>query len=187
MNVLGICGSPRRSGNTEILLDKALSGAASNGAGTEKVILNDLKFSPCQECEDIRDDGSCIIEDDMRVVYEKIERTDALILASPVFFGSLSAQTKMMIDRFQCFWRAKYVLKNIKASPHEKKGAFISVSAGAKEEFFRNARSIVKNFFATVGVSYSDEVFCPGVENKSDILKYPAFLEKSFEIGRRLT
>ena len=111
MNILGINGSPRIGGNTDILLDKVLEGAKAKGAKTEKVILNTLKFSPCQECENIRDDGTCIIEDDMQPLYKKIEEAEAVILASPIFFGSLSAQTKMMIDRFQCLWRAKYLFK----------------------------------------------------------------------------
>ena len=97
MKVLGINGSPRIGGNTDILLDRVLEGAKSKGAKTEKIILNKLKFSPCQECENLPDDGSCIVEDDMKAIYEKIKDIDSLILASPIFFGSLSAQTKMMM------------------------------------------------------------------------------------------
>lgn len=85
MRVLGINGSPRIGGNTDILLDKVLEGARSKGAKTEKVVLNNLKFSPCQECENLRDDGSCIIEDDMQPLYKKIEEADRIILASPIF------------------------------------------------------------------------------------------------------
>ena len=119
MKVLGINGSPRIGGNTDILLDKVLEGAESRGAQTEKVILNRLKFSPCQECENMRDDGTCLVEDDMQPLYKKIGEADAIVLASPIFFGSLSAQTKMMVDRFQCLWRAKYILKKI--APEKKK------------------------------------------------------------------
>ena len=111
MKVLGINGSPRIGGNTDILLDKVLEGARSKGADTEKIILNKLKYSGCQECEAVKDDGSCIVQDDMQGVYKKIKATDVFILASPIFFGSLSAQTKMMVDRFQCAWRVKYILK----------------------------------------------------------------------------
>ena len=61
MKIIGIGGSPRIGGNADILLDKALEGARSIGAETEKVILNTLKIAPCQECENLKDDGSCII------------------------------------------------------------------------------------------------------------------------------
>ena len=185
MNVLGINGSPREGGNTDILLDKALQGAEAKGAQTEKIILNSLKFSPCQECENVRDDGICIIEDDMQYIFKKTESTDAIILASPIFFGSLSAQTKMMIDRFQCIWRARYIYKSniFKA---KRKGAFISVEASDIVDFFENAKSIVKLFFTIINVDYQAELFCFNVDKKGSILKYPDILERAFELGQKI-
>ncbi len=193
MKILGINGSPRIGGNTDILLDKILEGASSKGAETEKVILNKLKFSPCQECENMRDDGTCIIEDDMQPLYGKIEEADAVILASPIFFGSISAQTKMMIDRFQCLWKAKDMLE--KGTEHllkkettarKKKGYFISVEASAREDFFDNASSVVKNLFVTIGAEYKEELFCSGIDKKGSILKHPDVLKKAFELGERI-
>ena len=205
MNVLGINGSPRIGGNTDILLDKALEGARSKDAKIEKIILNNLKFSPCQECNDLQDDGSCIIEDDMQSIYKKIEQADAIILASPIFFGSLTAQTKMMIDRFQCLWRAKYILQpppeadaplapkadqprveKIDTFKKKKKGAFISVEGSTRKDFFDNAKSIVKNLFATIDAEYSEELFCPGVDEKASVLKHPDFLKKAFALGQNI-
>jgi multimeric flavodoxin WrbA len=185
LKVLGINGSPRRGGNTDILLDKVLDGAKSKGAETEKVILNKLKFSPCQECENMRDDGTCIIEDGLQPLYNKIEEADAIVLASPIFFGSLSAQTKMMVDRFQCLWRAKYILKKI-APGKKRAGAFISVEASIRKDFFNNAASIVKNLFATIDVEYREELFCQGIDEKGKILKRPDILKKAFELGARI-
>jgi len=168
-----------------MLLDRVLEGAASAGARTAKVILNELDFVPCQECEDLKDDGSCKIEDELQPVYDQINEADVLILASPVFFGSVSAQTKMMIDRFQCLWRAKFILETVR-SEELKKGAFICVEASDREDFFDNARSIVKNFFKTTGFSYDDEIMCPGVENKGDVAKFPEVMEKAFKMGEVL-
>lgn len=185
MNVLGINGSPRIGGNTDILLDKVLEGAKAKGAKTEKVTLNNLKFSPCQECENIRDDGTCLVEDDMQPLYKKVEEADVIILASPIFFGSLSAQAKMMIDRFQCLWRAKDILKK-GTFKKKRKGAFISVEASTREDFFDNARSIVKNLFAAIGVDYKEELLCPGVDKKGSILSYPDVLKKAFELGKTM-
>lgn len=185
MYILGINGSPRKGGNTDILLDKLIGATAARGAKTEKIVLAGLKFSPCQECDKTRDDGTCIIEDDMQPLYEKIKEADAIVLASPIFFGSLSAQTKMMIDRFQCLWRAKYIFKK-DVFKKKREGYFICVEASQKEEFFRNAKSIVKNFFTTVNVDYKEELFCPGVDGKADILKHPHLLKKAFELGERI-
>jgi len=186
MYTLGINGSPRIGGNTDILLDKALDGAKAKGARTEKIILNNLKFSPCQECENIKDDGSCIIDDDMQSIYKRIDEADAIILASPIFFGSLSAQMKTMIDRFQCLWRAKYVLKNIPCQK-SKKGAFISVEGSERKDFFDNAKSIVKNLFATIGAEYKEELFCSGINEKAAVLKHPNILKKAFELGQKIS
>ncbi len=185
MNVFGINGSPRIKGNTDILLDKALEGAKEKGATTGKVILNTLKFSPCQECEDMRDDGTCLIEDDMQPLYIKIEEADAVIVASPIFFGSLSAQTKMMIDRFQCLWRAKYILKK-DVFKKKRKGAFICVEASTREDFFDSARSIVKNLFAAINADYGEELLCPDVDEKGSVLKHPEVLKKAFKLGQRI-
>ncbi len=185
MKVLGINGSPRIGGNTDILLDKVLEGAESKGAETEKVILNELKFSPCQECEGMRDDGECIIYDDMHELYRKIKEADVLVLASPVFFGSLSAQTKMMIDRFQCVWRLKYIL-NGDAGYKRKKAVFISVEGSKINDFFENAKSIAKNLFATINANYEGDLFCSGIDEKASILNHSACLKKAFELGAKL-
>jgi len=185
VKIIGINGSPRVGGNTDILLDKVLEGAKSKGADVEKVILNTLKFSPCQECENIRDDGTCIIEDDMQPLYKKIEDADAVILASPIFFGSLSAQTKMMIDRFQCAWRAKYILKK-DTFKKKKRGVFLSVEASTRKDFFENAKAIVRNLFATINADYKKELFCPSVDEKGSILKYSDILKKAFELVENL-
>ncbi|MFH1584192.1 MAG: flavodoxin family protein [Actinomycetota bacterium] len=185
MFVLGINGSPRIGGNTDILLDKVLEGAKSKGLKTEKISLNKLKFSPCQECENTRDDGVCIIEDDMQIIYKKVKEADAIILASPIFFGSLSAQMKMMIDRFQCIWKAKYIYKK-DIFEKGRNGTFISVAASRRRDFFNNAKSIVRNFFKVISVDYKEELFCQGVDEKGEILKHPEFLKKAFELGERI-
>lgn len=185
MYVLGLNGSPRPGGNTDILLDKALEGAGSKGAKTEKIVLNLLKFSPCQECGHRRDDGACLVEDDMQRVYQKINKAEAIILASPIFFGSLSSQTKMMIDRFQCAWRAKYI-SGQEVFKKKKIGAFISVEGSTRKDFFENARAIVKNLFATINARYQEELFCPGVDAKAAILKHPDYLKKAFILGEKI-
>jgi len=185
MKVLGINGSPRIGGNTDILLDKAMEGARSKGAETEKIILNKLKFVGCQECENIKDDGSCIVNDDMQGVYKKIKDADVLMLASPIFFGSLSAQTKMMIDRYQCIWRLRYILKK-DTGFKKKKGIFISVEGSRRMDFFENAKSIVLNLFAVIDADYTGELFCPGIDGKGDILNHPDCLKKAHELGARI-
>jgi len=185
MKVLGINASPRAGGNTDMLLEQVFAGARENGAETEKIILGKLKFSPCLECADMKDDGSCIVRDEMQSVYEKIKSADALVFASPIFFGSLSAQAKMMIDRFQCVWRAKYITKQ-KAGYKKINGVFISVEGSDRDDFFENAKAIVKNFFAVIDVRYKGELFCSGVDAKGAMSKRQDYLRKAFELGGRI-
>jgi len=185
MYILGINGSPREGGNTDLLLEETLNGARGKGAKTEKVILNRLHMAPCQECKNVRDDGRCKIDDDFQPLYDKILKSGALILATPIFFGSLSAQTKIMIDRFQCHWRYKYILK--KDSVREKiPGAFIAVEASDRTDFFDNAKAITKNFFSTINVKYEFELLCSGVDSKGAITKRPDCLKRASSLGRNL-
>ncbi|MFH1797902.1 MAG: flavodoxin family protein [Candidatus Omnitrophota bacterium] len=187
MKILGISGSPRTGGNTDILLERALLGARESNAETEKIILNNLKIYPLheEEYENVTEDGLSVISDDMRIIFQKIDEADALILSAPIFFGSLPCQVKTMIDRFQCVWLSKNVL-NKTMFIKKKIGAFISVEASEREDFFNNAKSIVRHFFAVINVEYKGEVFCPGVGKKADILKHPIFLDKAYDVGRLL-
>ncbi len=187
MKVLGICGSPRKGGNSDTLLDKALEGAASAGADTEKLVLDEMDISPVREKEygNITDEGLSVVNDDANAVLRKIAGCDVLIIASPVFFGSVSTQTKIMIDRAQCLWVAKNV-HGREVFPARRKGAFICVAGSDREDFFENARSIIKHFFAVINADYEGELFCAGVDKKAEVLERPETLESASELGRIL-
>ena len=184
--VLGIMASARKAGNTDMLLDAALEEARQSGAQTDKIIINDLKFVPCQACVEVRDDGLCKIQDDFQKIYEAVLNADSIIVASPVYFGSISAQLKMLIDRFQCYWRAKYVTKTINSSII-KKGGFICIQASSENDFFNNSRDVLKNFFETAGIEYCQEVFCSGVEKKGSVKEKPDCMEKAAAMGEKLS
>jgi len=185
VKILGILGSPRRGGNSELLLDKALEGANSVGLDTEKIVLNELKFSPCQECGGCAKTGRCVINDDMQIVYKKLNEASAIILASPIFFGSLPAQVKAMIDRCQCLWVAKCVLKKGRGL-RARKGYLILVGATDRDSFFKNAESIVKNFFGVSDVEFKGSLYCPNVDRKDGILEHPDYLKRAFELGKQV-
>ncbi|MCG2712525.1 MAG: flavodoxin family protein [Candidatus Omnitrophica bacterium] len=183
--ILGIMASPRKGGNADILLEEVLKAARQSQAITEKIIINDLSFIPCQACEDTREDGRCKIEDDFQKIYEAVLRADSIVVASPIYFGSISAQLKMLIDRFQCYWRAKYVTKTIDEALM-KQGGFICVQASSENIFFDNARSIMKNFFNTAGIEYCREIFCSGLEKKGSVKEKPDYMEKAAAMGEKL-
>jgi multimeric flavodoxin WrbA len=187
MKVLGISGSPRRDGNTDLFLDKALEGAKNKGAEVEKISLQQFNIKPCgeSEYEAVDDQGLSVVGDDMRIIFEKVKTTDAIIIASPVFFGSISAQTKMMIDRFQCVWISKNIYKK-EIFTKKLYGGFICAAASDRKDFFDNSKAIVRHFFATINVEPVGEIYCTGVDWKGDALKHPEHIEKAFKLGEKI-
>lgn len=187
MKMLGICASPRRGGNSDVLIDECLKYAGRKGVETGKIFLPDMDIAPCAEEEYFKadDKGYPVIKDDMEKVLSEVEKADILVVASPIFFGSVSAQLKIMIDRFQSVWVAKNIFKkDIFRTP--KKAAFICVSASDRNDFFENANFVVRNFFATVGARCDDTLFVPGVENKGDVANNKDVLSKARDISKSL-
>lgn len=182
MNVLGISGTPKKGGFTDRLLESALNGARSAGAATEKLVLNDLIFKPCQDCGECNATGACVLDDDMKATYDKIARADGIIIASPIFFGNVSGQLKTFIDRLQPLWIAKFILK--RPSPKRRKGVFLCVGGMDRTEYFDSARKVVRMAFATTDTEYAGELFFGGYnEKKHDETAKKEALEKAFSLG----
>ena len=187
MKVLAIGGSPRRGGNTDFLLDQFLDGARNAGAIVEKVVLNELNFRPCQECGGCSGTGKCVLRDGMSPVYRKVEDSDILVVAAPVFFGTVTAQLKAMIDRFHCVWISKNVLKKKSALFRKKrKGIFICAAADKKRKYFERSKKTVKIFFNTVGAGYSADLFCGGLEAKGAARGARGISKKALRLGKTL-
>jgi multimeric flavodoxin WrbA len=186
MKVLGIMGSPRRQGNTEILLDKALEGATEAGAEVEKVLVSNLKISPCLEIYACLKDGNCSIKDDMQLLYTKLLEADHIIFASPIFFYSVTSQAKAVIDRCQALWVRRHVLRMGKEDKRVRRGIFISIGATLGGKLFDGAVLTVKYFFDAIGVRYSGDLLVRGIDNKGQIKERPDALEDAFRLGRKL-
>lgn len=186
MKVLGIMGSPRRQGNTELLLDKALEGAREEGAEVQKVLVSKLKISPCLEIYACLKDGNCAIKDDMQSLYKKLLEADHIIFASPIFFYGVTSQAKAVIDRCQALWVRRYVLGMGKGDKRVRKGVFISVGATRGKKLFDGTVLTVKYFFDAVGVKYSNDLLVRGVDDKAQIKEHPATLEDAFRLGQEL-
>jgi len=105
VKILGIVCSPRIGGNTEILVKEALEEACASGAETELVLLAEKKVTPCDGCETCIETGICRIKDDMQTIYQQLEQADGIILGTPVYFGNVSGQAKIFIDRTQALTR----------------------------------------------------------------------------------
>jgi len=186
MRVLAVLGSPRRGGNTEILLDETIRGAYEHGGACEKVVLRDLKIRPCLEIYQCAKAGICAIQDDMQALFGKITEAERLIIASPIFFYSVSALTKAMIDRCQSLWVKKYLLKLPISALPDRRGAFISVAATRGKKLFDGVRLTMRYFFDAIDVVYSDELLVRGADEKGAIRGRPEALAEAYALGARL-
>jgi multimeric flavodoxin WrbA len=116
MNVLGIVCSPRKGGNTEILVREALEAARKAGSETELFLIADKNISFCNACDACIKTGKCTIKDDMQALYEKMEAADGIIFGTPVYFLSVSAQAKAVMDRCYAFMRVKRLQGKVAAA-----------------------------------------------------------------------
>jgi multimeric flavodoxin WrbA len=185
VKVLGLFGSPRRGGNTDLLLEEMLRGAEEGGAQIERIIIPELKFSPCIECHGCDETGECVLHDHMEKVYPKLLEADWIILAFPIFFYGVPAWTKALIDRVQSLWVRRYRLKlPPKDKGRRRKGFFISVGATRGTRLFDGAMLTVKYFFDALGVDFTGQLVFKGVEGKGDIRNHPTALREAFEAGK---
>jgi len=191
MNIIAFLGSPREEGNTELLLREAVKGAEETGARVQIFRLNSMNIMPCQNCGGCEETGTCIYNDDMTQIYEAIRNADRIILASPIFFLGVSAQTKGMIDRCQAFWCEKYLLKKpISEGPDKRKGLLLLVG-GMKGKIgttgMECAENTAKAFFRTINVSEHKTLGYREIDAKGEILKHPAALKEAYEAGKAFT
>ena len=186
MKLLGIYGSPRKGGNSDQLLDKALEGARLAGAEISTLYVRDLKISGCLECGGCDKTGKCVVDDDMQSVYPLLQRADVIILASPIFFYGITAQAKALIDRTQAMWSKRMLEK----SPEERKtydsgrGYLIAVGASKGENLFEAAELTAKYFFDALDMSYNRGIFFRRLEKKSAVQEHPETLQEAFNLGR---
>lgn len=103
MQIIGVVGSPRKGGNTQLLVERVLSGASSLGAQTSMYFLNELNIRGCQACLCCKERGECREQDDMIQLYRAIKDAKGLVIGSPIYMGYLSAQTKLFVDRLFAF------------------------------------------------------------------------------------
>ena len=184
--ILAISGSPRRKGNTATLLDRAVQGAVDAGARVEKIVLRDLKMSPCLEIYGCKETGRCIIQDDFQQVYDQLLACRGLILASPIFFYTVSAHVKILMDRCQSLWVKKYWIDKIPFGKWEpiRKGLFISVGATKGKKLFDGTLLTINYFFDTLDMELWKSLLYRGLDFDGDVLKHPEYLQEAYRAGR---
>jgi multimeric flavodoxin WrbA len=185
--VLGIYGSPRKGGNSDQLLDKALEGARSEGAEAHSIYARNLKMSGCLECGGCNETGKCVVKDDMQAVYPLMEEANVIILASPIFFYGITAQAKALIDRSQAMWSKRMLEKTREERKRydSGKGYLICVGASRGKNLFEGAELTAKYFFDALDMTYEGGLFFRRLEKGSDVRKQPEILEEALEFGKK--
>jgi multimeric flavodoxin WrbA len=186
--ILAIYGSPRREGNTTLLSDHAVQGALDAGAEVEKIVLRDLKMSPCLEIYGCKETGRCVIQDDFQKVHDQLLSCRALILASPIFFYTVSAHTKILMDRCQSLWVKRYWIDKVPYGQRnpKRKGLFISVGATRGKKLFDGTLLTVKYFFDVLDAELWKALLYRELDFEGDVLKHPEYLQEVYEAGREL-
>ena len=184
--VVAIFGSPRRKGNTATLLREAIRGASESGAVVEEVVLRDQKISPCLEIYGCKEAGECAIKDDFQKVRDLILEAQGLILASPIFFYSVSAQTKILMDRFQSLWVKKYWIDKTPKNQKnfQRKGLFIAVGATKGKKLFDGSLLSMRYFFDILDMELWQSLLYRQLDFEGDVLRHPEYLQEAYEAGK---
>ncbi len=189
IRMLGIAGSPRRGGNSDVLLEQALAGAVEAGATAEKTVVARLKIAPCIACDGCWKTGRCVVPDDFQAVYEKVITAERIILATPIYFMAVSAQAKAFIDRCQCGWARKYVLEQpLPPTPggQPRRGALITTAGHHVPSGFHCAAATMRYFLDTLDAEFAGELHVGDVDEKGAIRERPDMLKAAYALGEKL-
>jgi multimeric flavodoxin WrbA len=187
LKIAAFHGSPRIGGNSDILLQEVLKPINKKGHEVRLFRLNLMNIKPCQNCGGCDETGTCVIEDDMSEIYDAVRTADRVILSSPVFFFALSAQTKIMIDRCQCFWCEKYLLNRpVSAGPQGRKGLLLLVGGMKKEIGIQCGEATAKAFFRSISVPEHETLSYLSIDQKGAILSHLTALDDACHAGERL-
>ena len=187
--ILALYGSPRRDGNTTLLLKAAVRGAVASGATVDEYVLRDLKMSPCVETYTCKGDGRCVIQDDFQVLYDRLLTCRGLMVASPIFFYSVSAQTKILIDRCQSLWVKKYMIEKAGFGVRGvgRKALFIAAGATRGKKLFEGTLLTMKYFLDVLDMNLWRSLLYRGVDGEGDVLRHPEYLEEAYLAGKEFT
>jgi multimeric flavodoxin WrbA len=179
--VLILKGSPRERGNSALLSDAVAEGARDSGAEVESIYLHALRILPCSACEACREPGICVLEDDMRDLLPKVAAADSILLATPVYWFTLSAQLKLCIDRWYAFqasgWRELHGKRFGVILTYGDTDLYTSGAVNAIHTFETMARFLHSPIVGIVHGSLSDV---------GDVEKHPELLDRARDLGRRL-
>ena len=180
--VLVLKGSPRKNGNSSVLADQAAEGARQSGAEVASFRIDEMDIRPCDACDFCQDtNGICVIKDDMQALYPKIRDAHAIVIASPIYWFTISAQIKLCIDRW-------YAFEPVKREVWPDKKIGIILTYGDSDPYNSGAVNAIHTFqsmFDYLGVEIAGIVY-GSASDIGDVEKQPELMEKAFQLGEKL-
>jgi len=173
LQITGIKGSPRSESNSSRLLEEVLTGCDRAAEKTDQEIIKNIikpderEISACIACFHCDRTGECIFRDDMPELIKTFNRSDIIIVASPIFFNGMPSTLKKMIDRCQPIWASKYRLKRPIIDRHKKRRGLLLGCAGAPEyqDQFTALKTVGEMFFKTINTRLLAKKFIPNTDN----------------------
>lgn len=188
MKVLGIYGSPRKGGNSDLLLDRILEGARAHGGKVTSLYVRDLDISGCIGCGGCDKTGECVIQDGMSEVYPMFREADAIVLSSSIYFYGLPAKAKALVDRSQAMWASRMLTK-----PPERLRAYdsgrgwLAAVGGTKgKNLFEGLELTARYFYDALDMSYEGGIFFRSIDEKGAIEEHPDAMTQALDLGRRI-
>ncbi|MBW1709871.1 MAG: flavodoxin family protein [Deltaproteobacteria bacterium] len=183
VEVLALAFSPRKGGNSDILLDEFLRGAREAGAEVKLYAARDLNVRACLECGECDAAGECVIRDDMDELYPLLINTKRIVVASPIFFYGLPSGSKAIVDRTQALWNR--VRLNPELRRKDGRGFFIGVGATRGKNLFEGTSLTIKYFLDAIGLPMEFESLTyRRVEAKAVVKDHPTALREVFAAGK---
>ncbi|MBU0992349.1 MAG: flavodoxin family protein [Proteobacteria bacterium] len=188
MRVVCVLGSPRKNGNSATVARRFVDKARSNGSDVQVYLLNELEFKGCQACmacKTTRED--CVLDDGLTSVLKDVSRTDVLVLASPIYFGGVSAQMKAFIDRTYSFLTPHFYRKEKHSRLDPGKKLVFILSQGQKEESkFQDIFVRYEHFLKWYGFDDTYVIRACGVDNVDDVLSRQDILDMTDMIAEKI-
>lgn len=188
MKIICLSGSPRKQGNSATVAARVMERATELGAETESIYLNELHYRGCQACYACKNGAeTCVLKDDLAPVLEKVRTADALVLASAVYYGDVTAQLKTFIDRTFCFLKPEYYVRPDCSRLVPGKGmAMILIQGHPDENSFADIFSRYAFFFNWYGYRPGHLLRGLGISERSDVTRRDYLMDGAREIAEKL-
>ena len=181
MKIVGFSGSPRKNGSTNALIERILKKAEDNDHNTRMYYLNDYDINPCQACKYCAENEGCDLDDDINELHKALDNADYVIIGSPIYYGEVSAQTKLFTDRFYSIFNSK--IKNFKG----KKAILIYTQANPDPKTYETYIEHEKKFlYEFMDFNVVNTFTVAGLNSKDDLFEKEEILKEADNIGMKI-